>query len=326
MYEDAFNDDDDCPIVDFQKASLVLLFDTSNLLFRSAGNRELAYLTTTGGRPSGHVFNFYKMLLGYWNRYAEFGETALVFGLDHVGGKETRQKIFPDYKANRVEREDLCLETLGIPQDQAFAEILECIDCLPHNKLEAVGFEFDDLASAIIKQYPQKHFVLISSDEDMWALLGSNKNLTVVNRSGIVTNEQLEDKYGLSNFGHVLNYKCLFGDTSDNIPNLLPNIKRKPIIETVIKPTATNATGVLAMVNLLENGPSPKMQTLLADATEKVQFIKRLTTNFKVVSFLEIINITAQIHTFTSGDKQELLRLILDEYQCNSLVNSVPWF
>lgn len=137
-------------------------------------------------------------------------------------GSSYRREIFPAYKANRRELQ----ETQSDEEKEYFQvfikEYLEALEMLREEGilvLQIEGVEADDIAGYICKNNPEHKIWLISSDRDWDLLLTENTH-----RFSYVTRKE----YTLDNWfdhydidpEHYITYKCLIGDTSDNIPGV----------------------------------------------------------------------------------------------------------
>lgn len=290
-------------IVPFEQAETVILLDMNNTAYRMAGQRNMAELKTHDGRLSGHVYGIYSTMRSLWSKFGG-DSTAIVFGWDSPTAKEAKLNVMPEYKANRAERRDVFLDMYGEPTSKVFDDIREYTESLPGHLLEAPGVEFDDLAAAIIRQNLSKNFVLISKDKDLWQLLPCG-NVVIVGSGGhMVDDADLADSFGLTNFNQVFLFKVLFGDKSDNIPSILPYVKKKEIIQEVIAPLGCTED-VAAVIEHLAKSTSKRAQDLVKEG----DFITKLERNMKMVKFVEIDS-GGWLSPFRPGNKEEHDRLL----------------
>ena len=267
-------------VVPFSEAKTVLLFDSANTIYRTI-QKDIVGLRTSDGRPSGYIYGFDMNVKRIWSSFRG-PATSLVFGWDAAEAKQVRRKMLPEYKLHRDDRPDLFMERFGLPKKQVFEDIKEYTETLPHHRLESPNAEFDDLAAAIIRENPKKHFILISNDKDLWQLLTLD-NVMIVGSMGVVIGQaELEKAFGLTDFNQVFLHKALFGDPSDNIPTVLPRVIKKGIVEEVIKPLAG-----------IDHEPTSVIEKLLGASSKKAQelcreygFEDKLETNMKVVGFV----------------------------------------
>jgi len=139
------------------------------------------------------------------------------------GGSTYRREIFPEYKANRKE-----LYKDDTPEQKEFTEkffeeyevTLELLDEKGYEVLRYKGVEADDIAAYLVSRridYGFDQIWLISSDRDWDLLIEEN-----VHRFSYVTRkEQTVDTWDNPvPPEQYLCYKCLVGDTGDNIPGV----------------------------------------------------------------------------------------------------------
>jgi len=138
------------------------------------------------------------------------------------GGSTFRKEILPEYKANRKEK----YEIQTIAEKEAFEKFFEEYEdtlAFLSTKYEVYkykGVEADDLAAFIVRnksKFNISSIWLISSDRD-WDLLISD----TVSRFSYVTRKEITIEtwpYEVPPELYV-SYKCLIGDTSDNIPGI----------------------------------------------------------------------------------------------------------
>lgn len=148
--------------------------------------------------------------------------SRIIITADHRGSWY-RHGIYPEYKGNRkklienqTEQEKEAFE-IFIKEYEETLRFLEVqgLLVLRYNRTEA-----DDIAAYITKIIPEKKLWLISTDRD-WDLL-VNEN---VSRWAYTTRKEFRlnnwyDNYDVSPEMYI-SYKCLIGDTSDNIPGIV---------------------------------------------------------------------------------------------------------
>lgn len=141
------------------------------------------------------------------------------------GGSTYRKNLYPEYKANRKERykdqtekEQKEFEIFMAEFSTAFTKIAE----KGHFTIRQKGLEADDLAAWIVgkrKEFGIDEIWLISSDKD-WDLLiqdGVSRFSTVTRKETTMDNWDEHYDFDREKF---LTFKCLAGDTGDNIPGI----------------------------------------------------------------------------------------------------------
>lgn len=139
------------------------------------------------------------------------------------GGSQYRKDVFPAYKENRKERYKDQSEQDKEDAEKFFKELGNTLDLLESNGFPVLrykGVEADDIAAYIVANrqvYLYEHIWLISSDRDWDLLINDN-----VSRFSYVTRkEQTVDNWDNDvSIEEYISYKCLVGDTGDNIPGI----------------------------------------------------------------------------------------------------------
>ena len=191
---------------------MLYIIDGNSLLHRAW--HAIPPLTTKDGTIVNAVYGFAMVL---HKLLTEKKPTHLAVCWDVKGGT-FRDEVFEDYKATRVEKEqelydqiplvDALLQAYGIPS------------------FGVEGFEADDLIATIaehVRHNKAYHTVIITGDLDALQLVDDS---TVVeffvkglSQTKLYDEAAVRERYG---FGpeHIIDYKALKGDTSDNIPGV----------------------------------------------------------------------------------------------------------
>ena len=141
------------------------------------------------------------------------------------GGSVYRKNLYPEYKANRklkykdqTEAEKKEFEVFMAE----FANAFKRLEDKGYLVLKHKGLEADDLAAWIVgkrNNFDIGNIWLISSDKD-WDLLiqdGVSRFSTVTRKE--ITVDNWDEHYNFEP-EHFLTFKCLAGDTGDNIPGI----------------------------------------------------------------------------------------------------------
>ena len=141
------------------------------------------------------------------------------------GGSTYRKNLYPDYKANRKDRYADQTEAEKQEFEQFLAEFANAFKRLEnkgHLIIKQQGLEADDLAAWIVgkrRDFGIGETWLISSDKD-WDLLiddDVSRFSTVTRKETTVHNWDEHYNFDKEMF---LTFKCLAGDTGDNIPGI----------------------------------------------------------------------------------------------------------
>jgi DNA polymerase-1 len=185
----------------------VYLIDGSGYIFRAF--YAVAPLSTSQGFPTNALFGYTRMLL---KLLAESKSTHVVAVFD--AGRETfRTKLYPEYKANRVE-----MPPELSAQMPYFREISRALG-LP--VLELPDYEADDIIGTLSSRLHQAGVpvVIVSGDKDMMQLVGEGVEVWDTLKEQHYGPAEVKAKWGVGP-QHIIDFLALTGDSSDNIPGL----------------------------------------------------------------------------------------------------------
>jgi 5'-3' exonuclease len=183
----------------------LLVFDLSNLCYIGAKSRA------TNALPDVELY--YDNTLRYLRaQYRYFQPDHVVFACDHED-IYWRSRIFPDYKAQRVDNEF----------KQTVRQVIKRFKVEKKNVcLEIPHCEADDIIYGLCA-FTDFYVTIVSSDGDFEQLLSERVRLFSPTRC------EFRERSKDINFD--LFVKCIRGDTSDNIPAALPMVTRKRLLE-----------------------------------------------------------------------------------------------
>lgn len=193
-----------------EKKSNALVIDASGLLYRSFF--ALPPLTSPQGRPTGALYGFIRSLLKVIQKT---DPTYMVAVFDAKGNKDSRLKIFPEYKAHRKPTPPELIEQ--IEEAKKFCSLFG----IP--LLSKEGVEADDTISAVVRKniFPTGGIVYIcSADKDLAQLV--NDTTYIINPAkddAIFDREAVKREWNLFP-EELIDYFALIGDASDNIPGI----------------------------------------------------------------------------------------------------------
>lgn len=189
----------------------LLIIDGHNLLFQMFFGMPNKILGA-GGQAIQGVVGF----VGAINKLVDmYRPTHLIVMFD--GEKSNpRKEILEEYKANRPDWSEV------VEDENPFTQLPYIYDALSYMGIkhaETTVCETDDVIAAYAIRYGKECEVLISSfDSDYFQLI--NENVKVVRYRGQYTvlcdERYIKEKYGIPP-SKYLEYKCLVGDSSDNI-------------------------------------------------------------------------------------------------------------
>lgn len=196
------------------KMNRLLIIDGHNLLFQMFFGMPSRIIGAKGEAIQG-VIGF----VGAINRLADtYHPTHLCVIFD--GEKSNpRKNILEDYKANRIDYSEVPDEENPFSQ---LPIVYEALDYMGIRHAETTVCETDDVIASYAVKYGKECEVFISSfDSDYFQLI--NENVKVIRYRGQST-VLCDARYIYEKFGvppsRYLDYKCLVGDNSDNIPGV----------------------------------------------------------------------------------------------------------
>ena len=250
-----------------KKTDHFYLIDGSGYIFRAY--YALPPLTRkSDGLPTGAVNGFCNMLFKLLedskseNNLQKPTHFAVIFD---AARKTFRNKIYPDYKANRSDPpEDLA------PQ---FEYIRKSVLAFNLPSVDLINYEADDLIATYTEQILAKgaKVTIVSSDKDLMQLYKKEVRLYDPMKNKFITPEDIVNKFGVDS-KKVIDVQALAGDSSDNVPGV-PGIGIKTAAELI------NKYGTLE--KLLENAQEIKQnkrRETLIENKDKAIISKKLVT------------------------------------------------
>ena len=194
-----------------------ILVDGSSYLFRAF--YALPPLTNAQGKPTGAIYGVFNMLKKLIKTY-EPKLMAIVFD---AKGKTFRHEMYAPYKANRV----------AMPDDLAvqIEPLHKLIQAAGLPLLVVPGVEADDVIGTLaIKAKQQGLFTLISTgDKDLAQLVDDQIMLINTMTDTVYDEAKVIEKFGIGP-KLMIDYLCLVGDSSDNIPGV-PGVGPKTAVK-----------------------------------------------------------------------------------------------
>ena len=141
--------------------------------------------------------------------------------------KNFRNKIYPEYKANRSEAPDDL-----VPQ---FEYIRKSVNAFNLPSAELINYEADDLIATYVEQILEKgaKVTIVSSDKDLMQLYKKNVRIYDPMKNKFISSEDVTNKFGVEP-NKVIDVQALAGDSSDNVPGV-PGIGVKTAAELIKK-------------------------------------------------------------------------------------------
>lgn len=194
-----------------KEVKTLVLLDGNALIHRSY--HALPPMTTKGGESVNAVYGFTTTLFSVLEK---FKPDYIAASFDLPGGT-FRDELYSEYKATRqAAPDDLYAQ---IPR------VKELVQAFNIPIYEQAGFEADDCVGTLARQAEEEgvNVVIVTGDTDTLQLV-TDKVKVFTLRKGIkdmvlLGPDEVKEKYG---FGaeHLIDYKGLRGDSSDNIPGV----------------------------------------------------------------------------------------------------------
>lgn len=194
----------------------VLLIDGEGVLHQSF--HKFMNFKSTDGKPSGAIFGFFKSLHMYLERFYP-NEVYIVFDNGH---SPYRTDIWPDYKKHR-KNISIDYESL-ISQKKVIMKMLKCLR-VPYifDKKKVTGYEGDDfiafLTQNILWDRSKYTITIVTSDKDYNQLLNSETKIYNPRKNELVNITNCKQIFGYD-ANETVDYLCLVGDSSDDIPGV----------------------------------------------------------------------------------------------------------
>ncbi len=189
-----------------------LLIDGNNIAFRAYYAFDRQNLRTRGGKPTGALFGFTKMLFKVLkDRKPDF----VAVGFD-VARETFRHKMYPEYKAHRRPTPPDLLQQLPLTRELVAAAGIKVM-AVPE-------FEADDLIGSAARFFEREHEVtILTGDRDLLQLIGPRVRVEFCTKGitdlRLIDEAEFRKDYGFPPSG-IIDLKALMGDASDNIPGV----------------------------------------------------------------------------------------------------------
>jgi len=197
----------------------VLLVDGHHALHRVCFIPELQKLRSSKGAPTGPVFGFLRVLRATLNRFKADSCIVCWDMPASMGMVGRRNKIYPEYKANRADKpKPEALEHLGDQLGMLFG----LLPYLNVKQMAVPGYEGDDLLYLLTTLLPLKDndVTVVSEDKDLLQLVTKGVAVYRPIADQLVNYNNFEEMTGTHPEAFVLR-KAIVGDTSDNIKGVM---------------------------------------------------------------------------------------------------------
>lgn len=198
-----------------------LLIDGQNLLYRAHFSSNL---TDRKQRPVSGTFGVMRMTR---NIIKKFNPDKVVIAWDE-GKSKQRLKLYPEYKANRINRDPQMRKDIS----RQMLACRELFGSLPIRQIWVEGIEADDIIGVLCDKLKGKK-VILTNDQDMIQLVQKGVSLWLPKQEKLLTVKTVDGFLGFPVRDYVL-WKSMVGDSSDNIKGI-KGIGPKRATEIILK-------------------------------------------------------------------------------------------
>ena len=249
----------------------LMLIDGHSMVYRAyfALAPQMTLTLRSTGEPTGAVFNFVNMFFKAWQ---DVQPDYWVIAFD-APGKVFRDDLYADYKAGRP-------ETPGELAVQ-FRRVRQVVEALGMPMVEVPGYEADDVIGTISREAADQGIdtMVLTGDTDLAQLVSPHVRLRYQSFRGrsetaIYDVAKVRDRYGLEP-SHLIDYKALVGDTSDNIPGI-PGVGEKTAAFLLQK--YGDIPNIYAHLDEVEVPRMKNIRELLTTYRDQVEMSRKLVT------------------------------------------------
>ena len=301
----------------------IILVDGQNLLHRAAHSFQGLGVETPDGEMvlTGATFGFFQLVSSIWEKWANT-DTKLIICWE--GGYKHRLNIYPEYKANRRNRDPADLEPFQRDLPNQGAALRRILAVAGWCQAMAPGYEADDVLATLAKTHGKegKKVAIYTMDQDLHQCVTENVHVVSPkfgsSEEDIWTLERVTEKWGLPP-DRIPEAKALAGDSGDNIPGC-PGCGKGW------------AKKLLASAQLVEVLDRAAVELLTGEYEGKAWRTPSLTTKIKENRELILISLVlattvedCQVEITHPEAQPDRLRVAFERLEFHSLLNPVPF-
>lgn len=202
------------------------LLDTMSFVYRAyhAAAHQSIQMTTKLGFPTGATFIFAKML----KRLMEEHKPEYLIACMEGSGMTFREKLYPEYKANRRGERPNDLE-------RQLPYIDRLLDGYKLQRVSTPSYEADDIIGTLARKFyekdPEFQTIIVSGDKDMMQLVNDRTFIINPMKDLFVDAAKVEQIIGVPP-ALVTHVMALRGDTVDNVPGA-PGVGEKGSVNLI---------------------------------------------------------------------------------------------
>ncbi len=192
----------------------LFLIDGHALIFKMYYAFLRKPMINSKGEDMSILFGFTKYILELIEREKP---THIAVAFDPPGGT-FRNRMFPQYKANRAETPQLVIDAL-----QPLTNICHALNI---TTLMVMDYEADDVIGTVAKRFQSDYtqVFMVTPDKDYGQLIDNNIFQLKPGKSGgndeLIGIKEICEKYGIQNPSQVVEILTICGDSADNVPGV----------------------------------------------------------------------------------------------------------
>ncbi len=291
-----------------------IIIDGNAIIHRAY--HALPPLTAKDGTMVNAVYGFASMLLKVLN---DLKPEYIAVSFD-VAGPTFRDKVFKEYKAKRVKADQELYDQIPL--------VYEVVQAFGIPIFTKQGFEADDvigtIANKIQNTWNTIQAIIVTGDKDFLQLVDDDAVEVYLLKKGMSDFELYNETKVNERFGfgpeHIVDYKSLRGDTSDNIPGV-PGIGEKTATELIQKFGGIGA--IYKNIKTLKhenNEVKPSVLKKLEEGRDSAFMSKELATIRRDVEGV-IVDLKQCLAPVLS---QEMLLPLFQKFSFTSLLKRIP--
>jgi DNA polymerase I len=201
----------------------IILLDGMNAVHRAANSYDLGFWEKDTYVPTGIVYGFFQILT---STYRKFGNPGAEIYVCWDAGYDHRIALYPEYKANRRNREPVPEEEKTSNQETFWKQrdaLKTLLRIAGVRQARAQGFEADDVMATLSRRFAaeNKSVAIYTTDQDLHQCVTERVHVLSAGWGGgkevCWTPSLVREKWSVSP-ERVAEVKALIGDGGDNIP------------------------------------------------------------------------------------------------------------
>jgi len=242
------------------------LIDASIYIFRAWFSMDES-ITDAQGRPVNAVYGFAHFLAQLLERAQP---EYIVAAFDESLSSSFRNKIYPQYKANR--------EPAPEELKHQFQLCRKLCRAIGIQDVASKRYEADDLIGSLADRFRKKknRIIIVSRDKDLLQLIEGHDQLWDFADDKFIDSEQAEQLFGVRP-EQMVDYLALAGDAVDNIPGVKGVGKKTAVQLLQYFGSLENIYARLDEVDTLDMRGAKRVKTLLSEHQEMAWISQQLT-------------------------------------------------